>query len=138
MNNLVLIVNTLTNAFAIPGICSLLYMRDNLGASILFISMCASCMMHITESKHHLKPLILARHSKKINLFDQVLSYVITCYIGYTYRQRLYDRPWVVGRFILGGMALRIGERTNDLPSYLFLHTIWHYLSYGSIPLIFD
>lgn len=138
MNTLTLVLNTATNLFAIPALLTL-YRKDMIGFSLLLSSFIASCLMHITETKHDLKPFILKDYSNIFLNIDRVLSHLMVAYTLYLVRNvPLHNLMCPAIKFAISGIALGIGELTNDLVLYNILHTGWHYGAFSALNCVFQ
>jgi hypothetical protein len=96
--------------------------------------------MHISETKHHLRPYFFKRYSQVFLNLDRGIAVLVFLYIAglvvldVSAKGQLDHRYLAIaGRFLLGALASGLGELTNNLYWYLPLHTIWHYCAFSSI-----
>lgn len=131
MNTFTLALNTATNAFAIPSIVNCWTRNRKVGFGITLTSFIASCLMHITETKHGLRPLFLAEYSNLFLNIDRLTSAFSFAYGIYSIRaMNFYQIRPLFAEFLIGLIALRTGEYTENLILYNLLHTIWHYTAF--------
>jgi hypothetical protein len=140
MNNLTLALNTLTNGFALLPLQSCFRKKDYFGTGIIFVSFCASVMMHVTETKHNLIPPFLREYSNIFLNADRTAALAVALYGGYltynayssgTLTLALF-RP-ILLKFAVGTIALGIGEIASNLVVYNVFHTIWHYCAFTAL-----
>ena len=134
MNNLTLIANTLTNAFAFYPINVALRQSNYIAAGLTSSSMLASILMHATETKHQLIPPVAGEYSEHFLNIDRLMSVLLISYGVYHVSKispYLLLAPGL--KLITGTICLRLGEMTSNLPLYTLLHTIWHYCAYTSL-----
>jgi len=139
MNEIVIIINILTNVFALVPAHNLYARGEYGGMIILLMSFVASCLMHMTETKHGLKPPMLERYSWWFLNLDRFLAFCVFGYVMYLW-WTIFPAvsvnaliPIAVKFALGGGLALRIGERTDNLRLYLITHTIWHYCAFTAV-----
>ena len=138
-NSLVLITNTFTNIFALVPVFELYKKRYYGGSALLLCSFTASCLMHITETKHGLRPHYLKEYSNLFSNIDRALSYIVFLYFARLgVQQPIETLIPIIIRFVIGGVFLRIGEPTTDLYWYLGLHTVWHYCAFTAVGCVVD
>jgi hypothetical protein len=137
INNITLVVNTVTNLFAIKPFLKALSNNNWMGATIITTSFTLSCLMHITETKHSLTPLILRSYSNTFLQFDRAFSFLTGLYGVWSFYKNYptIRNPQIpVFELIVGYTCLRLGELvTNNLPLYTFLHTIWHLSAFDAL-----
>lgn len=98
------------------------------------VAMTLSTLMHLTETKHSLNPLILMEYSHIFLNMDRLMTYIIApIYINRLWRYPGRIRLALFG--IAGMIALRIGEiRTSNIifNCYIYptLHCFWHFTVY--------
>ena len=131
MNAFTLALNTATNVFALFPVVNCWKQNQELGFVITLSSFSASCLMHLTETKHDLKPYFLANYSKTFLNLDRTLAACSFLYGIYCVRNMNFTRlqPLLLEGTI-GVLALRLGEWTKNLYLYDVLHTIWHYAAF--------
>lgn len=136
-DSLVLIVNTFTNIFALAPVFEL-YKKGYYGGSILlFSSFIASCLMHITETKHGLRPHYLKEYTNLFLNIDRVIALLVFFHFTrLALQQPINVLIPILVRFVIGGASSIIGEVTTDLYWYLALHTVWHYCAFTAVSCI--
>lgn len=130
-NNLTLLLNTLTNCFAFPVIVTCYKKNFHVGVCIISLTFLASCLMHITETKHHLRPFIWHSHSQTFLNLDRLFSFATFLY-GLTFIRKisLYNLIFPSIEIVIGFCCLRLGEITLNLWYYNLLHTVWHFTAF--------
>lgn len=138
MNNLVLIVNTITNIPALFASYELYKKSRYVGVVLSLSSFTASCLMHITETKHNLIPFVLKEFSNTFLNTDRILTLLLSLYGLFLYGSNYDKVPFypLLLRGSIGIVCLRLGELTSNLVLYTLLHTIWHYCSYSSLQFV--
>lgn len=99
---------------------------------MVWLIMLASTLMHATETKHYLTPLLLRGYSQTLLNFDRLITYTFTPYFIW----RAYCTGVLMQRdaqlvATIGVLALRLGEIRTINPVfnnivYPLLHTVWH------------
>jgi hypothetical protein len=132
--SLVLFTNTFTNIFALVPVFKL-YKKKHYGGSILLLcSFTASCLMHITETKHGLRPRYLKEYSNLFLNIDRVFGVLVFLYFTrLALQQPINTLIPILVRFVIGAISSFIGEVTTDLYWYLALHTVWHYCAFTAV-----
>lgn len=125
MNPLVVhLTNVLTH---VCGFYWLWYAKWNmLPTWIMLGSIMASCIMHISETKHGLNGMGRFAHishaALNVDRFFAV-ALALTCLLSVVFWQN-----WVMysTTFLALSVCLFLGEKTKNLTYYTALHTIWH------------
>lgn len=119
--------NVVTHAPGFYFLCKLLWLPSYTIASplLLGLSLSASCLMHLSETKHQLPGLFgLDAHSQKLLNGDRVMAVALAAYVG------AHSETWrdsrVIVAFALLLMASALGELTQSWFWYPLLHTVWH------------
>lgn len=132
MNTFTLALNTATNVFGLFPVISCWKQDRKIGFVITLTSFIASCLMHITETKHELRPLFLAKYSNLFLNLDRLASAFSFSYGVWCMRKMNYEQIHPLAtQFLIGTLALKFGEHTKNLYFYNILHTIWHYAAFG-------
>mgnify|MGYP006898474687 CR=1 FL=1 len=135
MQTFTLVTITASNIFSIIPIRELYCQKRYYGMCLTTCASIASVFMHMTETKHNLKGLCLAKYSKIFLNIDRFLAYLTGFYGLYLF----YNNPTkTVSQVIvplIGGCCAAIGERTENLPLYTTLHTTWHFCAYYGLKL---
>ena len=127
-------INTFTNIVALAPIYRYISTKDYLGAAICTSSFAASCLMHISETKHNLPGVCFKDQSNLLLNVDRFFAVMLAVYGSLTFFKKPSINPVIT--FGIGTIASIIGEKTNNLTAYTVLHTIWHILSYGTLAYI--
>lgn len=140
IGEVVCIINTITNIFALIPIANLYNKNRILGCLLLLCSFIASCLMHMSETKHNIHPPIMQEYSNLFLNIDRVFAIGVFLYTGFlvsiiiTKDSRSFNTVlYIASRFSIGLVASAIGESTSDLSLYLFFHTLWHYFAFDSV-----
>lgn len=96
--------------------------------------MFASTMMHLTETKHGLRP-IWQELTRQSSFWLNVDRFVAVCVFLYLLPVWLVhkERMLVFVMFAIGAVYSYFGERTMNLAWYTVLHLAWHLLVYASL-----
>jgi hypothetical protein len=131
MDIVTLIIVTASDVFALEPILKLYNLQRYYGCSLVTLAMCASIMMHMTETKHNLHGLF-RKYSNYFLNFDRVIACLTGLYGAYLFFTG--DRDiWKVVPLLLGALSAFIGESTNNLYIYMPCHILWHFLAYTSL-----
>jgi hypothetical protein len=136
MDKFTLITISASNIFGIVPIYSLFSKQRYYGTLLVSSACLASVFMHATETKHNLSGLFLNEYSNAFLNIDRFIAYLTGIYGLYLfYTNPVKTLPQVVLP-IVGGLASMVGEFTEFLPLYTFLHCVWHGLAYYSLHLV--
>lgn len=135
MNNVCLIINTITNVFALPPILNSFIKGYRIGGTITLCSFIASLLMHISETKHHLQPFVLSEYSDILLNIDRFFM-LLTFLYGWGLTSNLRNHPqfWLfLFKGYIGLVSFKVGELTDNLLLYTVSHTFWHYCIYDTL-----
>ena len=125
----------LTNLVAlVPIYQSWVRFGNNSTSTVILGNMAlASFLMHLTETKHGLRPdTVLITFSSIFLNIDRVMAIVTSVYFGsYWWQEGRRLLPLYLTLF--GLLCNFIGEQTYDLTLYTVSHTVWHLCAYGSL-----
>jgi peptidoglycan/xylan/chitin deacetylase (PgdA/CDA1 family) len=94
----------------------------------LTASVIASCLMHLSETKHGLKGMFgLGQHSFIYLNIDRVIAVVLAVITAYRIYQTNQDLLFAVRLFVILAVITSIGELTASHYLYVGCHTIWHW-----------
>ena len=125
-----------TNLFSILPISRLIQTQRHKGAALITATAFASFLMHMSERKHRLPGLFLARYSRLFLNIDRVLAWVSAFYGSYLFWENPY-KNFIQLMFPLVTLVMgAIGENTKDLQLYCTSHSMFHFLAYYALYLV--
>ena len=127
---------TASNVFSLIPIFSFLRTGRYGGALITGCASIASIFMHISETKHELPGLWLAKYSNYFLNIDRFFAGIAGMYGLFLFYTNSNKTTSQVALPLVGSLTLFIGEHTTDLPLYTITHTIWHFIAYYSLALV--
>lgn len=140
MNNWVLAINTVTNAFFLNPLFAA-YARERwLTCALIASSFFASCAMHISETKHHLNPhRTLLPYSTLFLNIDRFLGFLMFLNgLSLAYQIMSFKLICPGLLFLVGVGSCLVGELTQNWTVYTIAHTIWHYAASTSLQMIIE
>lgn len=128
-----------SNFGAIPTIIKAFRAGDTLLAGIVTVAAVSSGLMHISEQKHHLQPVMFGKYTGVLLNIDRVAAYATFAFsAGRWLRAGKPMAPLTAAVF--GGILCAIGESVftgpGDINKYLVVHLIWHLLAYISVGML--
>jgi hypothetical protein len=124
-------INTFTNVIALVPLWKYITKKDYIGSLICCSSFVASCLMHMSETKHNLPGIHFKEYSNILLNIDRFFAFFLSGYAGSNFLKNPTLFPVIT--FGIGIIASIIGETTNNLTKYTIFHTIWHLFSYGTL-----
>ena len=121
-----------SNLLGVPVVVKFYFYNKFLSATIVSTVICASTLMHLTESKHDLKPTVFTKYSNWFLNLDRLITitvgyYTVNKFLLLARSKQLALLPDIITAFI----AMMVGEiKTNNSYHnniiYPLLHCYWH------------
>lgn len=100
---------------------------NNVTIFSLLCSLVASCLMHVSETKHNLNGMFgTGTYSGILLDIDRVFAIILGFLVFVNVET--WKSPFYAATFCIAFVALSVGERTNNNLIYLVCHSIWHLL----------
>lgn len=126
---------TLSNLAGLLPIYAALKKEDLFGLIIMTVTVMASIMMHLSETKHSLPGLLFVSHSDLFLNIDRITAILASLYGVYLFFKN--QKVSVLMLTSTGLIFMFISENMcKSKYSFAFFHSIWHILAYISLYLL--